>query len=303
MFEMMLSKLFNPPTLVTELLPRPTGVDFGTSFTMCPGPVNNGDIYIAGGLDSSNERTFKFCRYNVYTGITTALPDYPGSTTEHLRMWPSNDVVYAILRDQLHYFSLSTNKWYTAIGYPYGDALNQFAASVNTYQGTTYFFGAAVDSAAGGRVLYRHTAGMSRPTIIKNWGSTYPRSLYSYGAINNGTLYTLRADANSGGLLTRTSLDGNTVSTIPIPAAVGQLGFAVAKNNWIYYGVAGGADRLKVRRYNVFTEEFQVMPDLPQANFNGGFALVGGHLYIYAGKSVDNKSIQTDMWRYALPDD
>lgn len=301
MFEMMLMGIPRPPlTWQGTLMPRPTWADQATAFGMCAG-WEDGDIFIAGGSNATGP-TKTFSKYNVNTGASSPLPNYPGPETAHLRMWTHNNRVYTLLRDQFHYYTPATNLWTKLTSYPYGNPLNQYGPSVNVYQGVAYFFGVSADGAAR-RVLYRHNQANDTLVAVKNWGTTYPAAIYPFGAINNGVMYTLRASNTDGGVMTRTSLDGNTVTHIPIPMALGSLGVAVAKNNWVYFGGTNAANYRKMWRYNVITEVFQPMPDLPQPFSNGGFALVGGHLYIFAGYDATNKPTQKDMWRYDLPND
>lgn len=301
MFEMMLTGIPKPPlTWQGTLMPRPTWSDQATAFGMCAG-WEDGDIFIAGGNGTAGS-TKSFSKYNVNTGVSSQLPNYPGPETLYLRLWTYNNKVYALLRDQFHSYNPATNLWTKLTSYPYGNALNQYGVSVNVYQGVAYFFGCSADTAAA-RVLYRHNVANDTLAVIKNWGTTYTPAFYAFGAINNGVMYTLRASAAQAGVITRTSLDGNTISTIPIPTALGVLGFAVAKNDWVYFGGTTSANRRKVWRYNVVTDEIQEMPDLPVPFNNGGFALVGGNLYIYGGTDATNKPTQKDMWRYDLPND
>lgn len=302
MFEMMLMGIPRPPlTWQGTLMPRPTWADQATAFGMCAG-WEDGDIFIAGG-SSATGTTKTFSKYNVNTGASSPLPNYPGSNTSHLRLWIYNKKVYALLRDQFHSYNPATNMWTKLTSYPYGNVLNGYGSSVNVYQGVAYFFGSSSDGSAK-RILYRHNTANDTLVTIRNWYTSVSSATYPFGAINNGIMYTLRAGVDEADYLTITSLDGNTTRTIKTPATMGGLGFAVSKNNWIYFGGGGTAGNYrKVWRYNVITEAFQVMPNLPVPFYNGGFALVGGHLYIFAGYDDRLLTTQKDMWRYELPED
>lgn len=300
MLEMMLGTVKNKSDWQGTLLTRPTWFDQNNSFGMCAG-WEDGDIYIAGGRNSAGKSN-RFGKYNVNTGVSTPLPNYPGVETVQLRIWTHNNKVYALLRDQFHSFSHTTNTWTKLTSYPATSPINQFGASVNVYQGIPYLFGPSSDGTAN-RVLYRHNVADDTLAIIKNWGKTLSNISYPAGSINNGKLYTIQGSSGTSGVIVEMTLDGNTVNEINLPVNSGSLGFNVSKNDWIYFGGGSYGNYRKVWRYNVITKIFQVLPDLPQPSYNGGYALVGGHLYIYAGYDANIQETQKDIWRYDLPND
>ena len=185
-------------------------------------------------------------------------------------MAPVQDQLWMVRNDTVYMFSPQTEQWSIKGAYTGGDDTNQTVAD---YDGKVYGYsnsGEIVQYSIATEMVSQESTGLGSLLETRMVYDPGEHALF-FGAYDEPYIY--RFDLNSN------TLDTNPVATVPEDRL--NTIFCGDHSGNIY--VAGGAFGTSMWQYNIASQAWTSLPDLPQDHGNNGSCTVSEEGYLYVG--------------------